>query len=388
MKRFSNYSDWEKSVVLELQLEHEYVCRIHKVRLRPVTITLFDSETRWGQFDPVTRAISISVKLVRKFPWHDVVGVFRHEMAHQLVCEESAEKSEASPHGEVFKNACRRLGVPDLYSRAGVDLTSSGFDWREEVRDPKSEAILDKVRKLLALADSSNEHEALLAMEKVRELYAKYNIELNQSMQNEGFVHLVLNYGKKKLPSWFVRIAVILSEHFFVRTLICQQFEQMSGAYHGAIEVIGRKENVLMAEYVFYFLIQQLEALVENKIQAERGLSRRDRNSYRLGILEGFSRKLKWTQPLDQTESGRNDEFSDIMGGNKNIEISKMDKEIDSYMGTIYPKLRKRGGGSVRINNDLYASGESAGMSLRFHKPVSEKEAGPRALLSYRHNAD
>lgn len=374
MKKFLNLSDWERAAVLELSFEHEYVCRSHKVALRPVTIALFDSETRWGQFDSVTRTISISKKLIREFPWHNVVGVFRHEMAHQLVFETLGSR-ETHPHGEVFKVACQRLGVSDLYARAGVDLTSNTFDWREDIRDPKSEAILDKVRKLLALANSSNEHEALLAMEKVRELYAKYNIELNESMQRDGFVHLVLSYGKKNLPSWFLRIAGILSEHFFVRTLVFRQYDQATGAQLGAIDVIGRKENVLMAEYVFHFLLQQLEVLVTNKIKLEPVFSRRDRNSYRLGILEGFSRKLEVSKPSVPVET-KNYEST-----GKALEKFKMDEEIDSYIGTIYPKLRKKSGGSIRISSEVYASGQADGMSIQFHKPVDEKVGNKKYLL-------
>lgn len=372
MEQFATFLEWERAVLLELNSEHEYVCRIHKVSLRPVAIILFSSETRWGQFDPVTRTISISIRLVREFPWHDVVGVFRHEMAHQLVYEESMGKIETRMHGEVFKEACGRLGVPDLYSRAGVDLTSSSFDWRNEIRDPKTEAVLDKVRKLLALADSSNEHEALLAIEKVRELYAKYNLELSESLRCKGFVHLVLNYGKKKLPSWFLCIGGILSEHFFVRTIVCREYDQDTGLHFGAIEVIGRKENVLMAEHVYHFLLQQLDLLVEKKAKMENGLTRRDRNSYRLGILAGFSRKL---------EGSKISSTKDPVHSSKALEILKMNDEVDAYMGTIYPKLRKRSGGSIRVNGEAYASGESAGMSLQFHRPVDQSPGGQKYLL-------
>ncbi|KKK79336.1 hypothetical protein LCGC14_2834560, partial [marine sediment metagenome] len=38
--------------------------------------------------------------------------------------------------------------------------------------------VIDTIRKLLALSESANEHEAGLAAEKTQELLARYNIDL------------------------------------------------------------------------------------------------------------------------------------------------------------------------------------------------------------------
>ncbi len=201
MTNFNGDVDWERTVVLELNREHEYICRVHKVNLRPIAITLFDSESFWGQFDNLTRTISISRKLVNEFPWHQVVGVFRHEMAHQFVAEQHATRFHSEkPHSELFKEACKRLGVPDQFAKAGLDLQSGNLDWRIEPRNEATEKILDKVKKLLALATSTNEHEALLAMERVRDLYAKYNLEHIATLKKESFVHLVVTHGNDAAP--------------------------------------------------------------------------------------------------------------------------------------------------------------------------------------------
>ena len=52
MPKFTNEYQWERSIIMELNSEHEYVCREFKVILRPIAIQLFDSDSVWGQYDP------------------------------------------------------------------------------------------------------------------------------------------------------------------------------------------------------------------------------------------------------------------------------------------------------------------------------------------------
>src|ERR1700677_235196 len=104
MQNWNETFDWERAVIMELNREHESLSRVHKVILRPVAITLFDSETKWGQFDELTWTISISRKLVNEHPWAHVLGVFFHETAHQYVAEKRQTISnQEKPHGELFK---------------------------------------------------------------------------------------------------------------------------------------------------------------------------------------------------------------------------------------------------------------------------------------------
>jgi hypothetical protein len=302
-------------------------------------------------------------------------------MAHQLVAEES--KSDERPHGEAFQAACRRLGVPEFYTRAGVDLRSAVFDWRQEARDPKTEAILNKVRGLLALAGSTNEHEALLAMRKVQELYAKYNLHAAEEMAGQNFVHAVLTHKKKGLPQWFLLIASLLSTHFFVRTLTLRQYDVASGQKHGAIEVIGRRENVMMAEYVFNFLLFQLDELVKQRAASPEGLGRRDRNSYRLGILHGFAKKLETTKAphsvaSEKTTAATSRELSIV---DQALMRFKKDKALDQYIKMLYPKLSYQSLKSKNISRGAFAAGEEAGAKITLNKPIEERSQGRTLLL-------
>lgn len=344
---------------------------------------LFDSETRWGEFDEPTRTISISRKLVKNHPWHQVIGVFRHEMAHQLVAESRYGSGvDDRPHSEQFRAACRRLGVPDQFAKAGLDLQGSDLDWRTEKRDEATEKILEKVRKLLALAGSSNEHEALLAMERVRELYAKYNLENAKTEASSAFVHLVICDGKKQMQAWHQKTIGILIEHFFVKVITFRQYNTKTCEHDFAIELIGSRENVLMAEYVYYFLQRHLELLVKDAAQVKgKRFGRTERSSYRLGALNGFAEKLKRAErePVDTSAKSTNPGLT-LIG--RAIAKFKEDDLLDDYLSDIYPRLGRHKKTSHRVDSEAFREGHRAGRDMTLNKPLTSQMGNLGKLLS------
>ena len=355
------YTNWdlERAAILELQREHEYLRRVYKVRLRPITIVLSDFKSRWGQYDRTNRTIAIARRLVLEFKWDQVIGVFRHEVAHQLVDEEGPRASDSAPHGEAFRAACRRLGLSAAFARAGLDLELNPPDWRLEPHAPEVERILDRVKKLLALATSGNEHEAVLAMARVRELYGKYNLEQGAQLNQTDFVHLVVDEGKLRRASWEHAKLALIAEHFFVRVLTFAQYQAQTGKRTQAVEIIGTRENVLMAEYVYYFLHRQVESLLRHATQAE-GLARHERGSYRLGVLHGFGQKLKL---------GEGPEAAPVLS--QALTAFRGDVRMDAYLAQIHPRLTSRRLGAISVEGAAYADGQRAGRQLNLNRPLT-----------------
>ncbi|OFZ11093.1 MAG: hypothetical protein A2Z20_04175 [Bdellovibrionales bacterium RBG_16_40_8] len=387
MKSTYNNFEWERSVILELNREHESLCNIHRVNLRPIAITLFDSDSLWGQFDNRTRTISISRKLVNEHPWQHVVGVFHHEMAHQYVAEQMPKQYQnVRPHGELFKEACRRLGIRDQFTKAGIDLQNCNLDWRTNSINETTEKILDKAKKLLALANSTNEHEAHLAMERVRELYAKFNLQHISVAAKDHFIHLIITLHKKRMSSCEQRLISILAEHFFVKVLLFQQFDAKSGERFRAIELIGIRENVLMAEYVYYFLLQQVEFLLQHAIASKLGLTRSDRISFKLGVLDGFDKKLQQSNRVSSNKapaaaSAKTTELT-VIG----VALAKFknDSHLEDYISKIYPRLRNGRSSSISIDDIAFAAGHSAGKSINLNRPITASMGNKGNFLNSR----
>ncbi len=381
--------DFDGQVTLRLYRHQNYLLWAHKAPLRPATISLFDSDAYWGKWDPETRTIFISRKLVRDHPWFCVESILGHEMAHQYADEHF--KSTSHGHDELFRKCCRLLGVPAEFSKASASLQEHTVDWKaRKVEDTEAEKLLSKVQKLLALATSSNEHEALLAMEKVREIYARHNLSEHLRPESDGdrkpMVHLTICHKKKRFAAHQSKICGILVGHFFVKVLYVKNFDPATGDEYQAIQLIGTRENVLMAEYVYHFLLNQTEFLLKALKKKQGVLTRVEMKSYRLGILQGFQRKLSLS---DDEHLRKHEKESHLPTANeppsvgKALALLKSDKRLDDYMEATYPRMATRSSSRQYIAPDLYLAGQTEGERINLHRGVADQGGRTGRFLTH-----
>jgi hypothetical protein len=395
---FHAKQEWERLAQRELYREYQDVLTQRKIPLRPAAVEIFESETHWGQWDPCTRTIRLARRLLQSHSWFQVMGILLHEMAHQMVDELSPGVGLASgPHGEAFRQACLKLGIPAEFSKASADLQSHNLDWREQKRDEASEKMLEKVQKLLALAESSNENEALLAMSRVRELYAKHNLEQLSAEEKSGIIHIVLSLNSKRIQAYEQQIVGILVGHFFVQILAGALYDAPSGERYRCLEIIGTRENAIMAEYVYHFLKQQtaflLKAAEKSALQT-RGykFNRLEKKSYRMGILKGFMAKLKAAEDPGRASAkaaakGRVAEveaapLETVVG--KALVAFEKDTTLNDYISRVYPRLRRSGGSSYAVDGNAFSAGHDAGKRISLNRPITSSEGSRGRLLGTR----
>lgn len=371
-------AEWERQSVLELYREYKQILWQQGLNLRPAHIELNDSLTHWGQWHSQTRTIRISKKLILKYSWFHVIGVLKHEMAHQLVEESNWHSSEQTIHGESFMRACQRLGVPDAFARSSVNLQQTELSWQEEQGQPEEERMLDKVRKLLALATSTNEHEAVLAMNRVREIYAKYNLEKISGPKKNQFVHLIIEKKSKRLSIYDRHIISILVGHFFVQVITGTVYKSNLGRRTSCIEIIGARESVLMAEYVYHFLYQQLEHLVTVSVKNQQlENSHFAKKSYKLGLLTGFADKLVEMENFENRSSDQ--EVQNVIG--KALLVFKKDPALKNYIKQIYPKLTTTYSGNSQIEDSAFNAGKTDGRKINLRKSMTSNSKNAIKLL-------
>jgi hypothetical protein len=301
------------------------------------------------------------------------LGVLKHEIAHQLIEETYPFGHEETPHGKLFEWACKKVGVPQEFSGASSHLQTSNPDWRERKSDDTSERLLDKVRKLLALATSSNEHESLSAMNKVRELYAKHNLD-QKTLSTPRFAHVLIELGKKRIEITRKKIVGILVGHFFVQIISSSQYDAKTGERHKVIEIIGTRENVLMAEYVYHFLLQQTDFLVREMAKnSSHKLTRVTRKSFTLGILQGFTNKLR--------EAEKNEPSQPNVIGNALVKF-RNDPALENYMAEVYPRTVSRTSSAQYIDDSAYDAGISVGKAITLSKALASSSANQGRLLA------
>jgi hypothetical protein len=240
--------------------------------------------------------------------------------------------------------------------------------------------LLDRTNKLLALAQSDNEHEARLAMQRVRELYAKYNLEQIEKRREAQFVSWVINFKSKRIEGWQSLILVILDKHFFVRTISFSQFDPIDLVEYRAAEIVGKKENVMMAEYVYQFLERTVHSLWKKHLEAKPTLEelphatlRSEKRHFMIGVLDGFMERLD--ESSSYCHLGRSESECKSL-------VRTADRELNAFYRTKYPRVSTSSGGGFTPDRETYKSGVSEGQKIRLHKPVTGSAEQKGNLLS------
>lgn len=354
----------------QLVMEHRRICWQHRVVMATPLVEIGEALGYWGKWWPGRQTIVVSARLVRQHPWEVVLNVFRHEMAHQLV---SQAHGQAPAHGDLFYAACERLGVPPEYRRAGGALPDS-----QPLPDPlnhdRPRALLEKVRKLLALSESANEHEALLAMRKARELLDQHR--LSTPGERSEYCSLVINLGRRKVSSHHRAIASLLMDHFQVEVVLASTYDAAACDTFKCLDLIGRPGQVKVAEYIFHFLENRLMRLWENQRRLRSGGGRTGGNSYRLGVLNGFREKLAGERKV-AVGSGAAKAASPA----ELLPVRLADPERDRFLTCRYPRLRSSRGRSVTVDQEHYQAGQAEGRRLELRAGLERSRAAVPLFL-------
>lgn len=357
----------------QLQKEYDRINWLFKLRLTRPQIKIVDVQSFFGQWDPLLREMKFSVKLITHHSWHIVLEILKHEIAHQLVSDRDLNENG---HGPIFKSICQSMGVDERFQRAQSEINFSSINFESTKNfdvdgstDPEGQRLMEKIEKLLSLAQSHNQNEALAAMEKVNELYEKYNIDrIQRRTESQNYKYLVVNLQSSKIKAHLSVIASILMEHFFVEVVLSEIYDPLNNRKNKTIELFGTKENLLMAEYVFHFLNQTVEELWHQHAK-NQGLAAKYRRSFQLGLVHGLNSKLRASKDL---RSQKNTDPVIV----KSLALLEDDPKLSEFIGTKHPRLSKRTGRTRGIYGSIYSKGLEDGQKIVIHKGV-ERSCSP-----------
>ncbi|ADH86662.1 DUF2786 domain-containing protein [Desulfurivibrio alkaliphilus] len=375
--------NWQR----QLLREHEQLCRYYRLSLPTPLLVISDGASRAGAWrsQPFPGVMQIAAWLIRKHGWEVVLEVLKHEMAHQYV-DQVLQPFNEPPHGPAFREACRRLGVHPLFRRAGGAIPEqlaagrpAGF----------CSPVLNKIEKLLALAGSANEHEAALAMAKAGELMRRHNLQQLPNRRNaagiapdDGCDYLVISTGRRRRPPHHLHLAALLQDFFYVKTISYQLYSPAHDQLHRVLELLGRRENLAVAEYVFHFLEERLPHLW----QQHRRLTRtpgREKNSYYIGVLSGLRDKL---QRQEGCAASRRPGPAESGGQNREVTCSSLicagDRELQHFFSQRYPYLRNIRGRGRKLYASSYQAGQEEGSRLIIHQGLTQRQGNRGKLLN------
>lgn len=317
----------------------------------PINLVVFEG-SEWGHFNAPYFQIGLNRKLIYRAKDSVIRDILKHELAHYLTY---IHHGEVQAHGKEFKGICERYGFPEDIAKATIDLDSANLS---KEGDLESEKILEKVKKLLSLAESSNSHEAELATLKANALLLRHNLDYLKDRVEPIYMDRLLS--RKRKDSKITAIYSIL-KHFIVKPVISQ------GKDTCCLEVSGSLTNVKLAGYVASFLDRELEVLWEEARRNHGLTGLQAKNSFFLGVAEGFDEKMKMTKASYSQEDSRA------------LTVVEQKLEVDTRI--IYRRL---GQSKSNQRKDKNASlfGKAKGLKLSIKNAVEGKTKN--LLLSYK----
>ena len=334
----------EQAVLLELERSwHTLNWQLFGKQMHVPVIGLQTSSSL-GRYEPQCRTIFLQRDLAMTGDWPQVIEVLKHEMAHQFVAE--VLRLKEPPHGPAFRRVCAQRAIDGSAAGHVSNIpTTHG-------------AVVSRVRKLLALAQSENKHEAELAMASAQRLMLKHNLkQVNNA--NTRYIARTAGGAQLRMSAWRKQLASLLNRHFFVSVLMGHTYIQRLDKRATIVEVVGTSENVEIAIYAHDFLVQTGLRLWRRYDKKRVVKSRRDKAQFLMGFVLGFREKLDEAMQQDE-ERGL---------------VWMGDAGLGQYFKRRYPRTVSGRSSSVYSSNAL-SEGRSLGRKTVIHRGITEHKTG------------
>lgn len=325
-----------------LKLSGERFLDRHQTASYPIKVVIYNNKTTLGYFDPDFYELGFNECLMHASR-KQLYNIIRHELAHYITFINYGGTIQT--HGAEFKAFCQRMGWDEEVYKA-----ASCLEQELNISDNEESNILRKIKKLMALATSSNQNEAEQAMIKSQQLLLKHNIE-SKYIGNEDDEKIFLRrIMKQKKDNAKMRSIAKILETFFVSIVYGR-----AGDYT-YLEVLGSAVNIEIAEYVANVLHYEMDNLWDQAQKHAKLKGAIAKNSFFLGLARGYCNKV---QALKREYS--NDVAKELM---------VIEKKLVDAQAMVYRRLSsiKRSGNHCPHSSAL---GEQMGKQLNINPAIN-----------------
>ena len=366
--------DIETRWAAQLFLEHETIVWEYGVALATPTINISYGESTLGWWNPTTNTISISSHLIKTEAWDIVLEVLKHEMAHQYV---STFHDNADIHGHYFKLACKKLGVHRAFVTGTKEYNQQLQEFKGEL-PADAQKMLRKVEKLMALGQSNNQAEAQAASRKANYLLNKYNLQrINAGDADPNIRYLTICHKKKRIETIQKSLLAVLRDYYYVNCVTSRTYHAYDDTVYRSIVLVGRKEALIVAEYVYHFLLDTGRALWQD-FKRKQGAKRNEKVSFDMGFTAG----IKDNHELMFADSKIK------LNGDPSLPVTltralmaQNHEENRQEESRLFPRLRSGRYGRHQSSSGAFKEGFKNGKNTHVNKGVTSRGAGITGLL-------
>lgn len=257
----------------------------------------------------------------------------------------------------------------------------------------KTEAI-EKVRKLLALANSANEHEAANAAGRAAEIMERHRLnaamvaqaEQRETEREEGFAmneDIRCARDHARMPTWYWSLAWAIAE---ANRCMPRRVWSVKGQ-RVTVTFGGRPSDAAAARYMLDALACEVDRLGSEYVaRLVRGSSRSAGKSFRLGCAAAIAERLH-ASVADTTSKVRAElraagDRQGLVRLDNAVALRAQDaKRLEAFMSD--HGIRYRSAGSTTVSSaQAFAAGKSAGQNVNLRGGVAALGTGVRALAA------
>jgi len=366
-KKILLHEKLERQIIYGLACEWETALWVlsaaHKKLMKKPLISLMDMQKKLGYWSAEKKEICISRNLVYNHPWDSVREVLLHEMAHQFA-EQTLDAEHEAPHGPKFKKACHLL-------RANPKATGEYNLLREEILGEPyghKDKIMIRVKKLLALAESKNRHEAEMAMLKAHELIKKYNIDIISTVEDRNFFSIFVGKPTLRHHREEYHLAHLIQDFYFVQGMWVSAYVLEKEKMGRVLELSGAIENIKIASYVYDFVKNFINSQWQ-RYNKDKNLNRYRKSDFAAGVIAGFRSKLE------------SNYFEKEIHKERSALIAMQDPQLKEYMKYKYPHTVSFSRSASSHDENIFKEGQRIGKKLVLFKGVSEKNGSENLLI-------
>ena len=241
--------------------------------------------------------------------------------------------------------------------------------------------VIDKIRKLLALAQSPNENEAAIAAAKAQELMAEYEFTevdlIHREINEQKF-----DTGRLAIPKWKMDLA-----RFIASAYGCRWYYNTGYCFdrglpdelksNGQITFYGPELDVEIALYVYEFCSKTVERMTVEYMKSTKtskpntGQRVKERNSYQLGLARSLGKKIDDFAGENRIKNETKSNQQGMTG--KDLMIIKRDA-LKKYADSL--SLKSGGGSKQTLSSEGYNQGQQDGKNIQIRTAVNGKSGG------------
>ena len=227
------------------------------------------------------------------------------------------------------------------------------------------ESTLQKIKKLMAMAEGGTLHEQEIATKKIQELLLKHNLELedvtstvDEHANEVGHERVALSeLWKKNEGKWIWQLYGVLARNNLCNILTSGSSSARAGQ---GVVVVGTKANVEIVKFLASSLLNRIRLLEAQSWADYKGYDKRGtyRRGFFLGAVHGINEQLVAQKKVYVADDP-----------NMNALVIRHEQDVEDYTQNTFNPGKGRRTSSTSVGG--LRAGHAAGKSMGIHQGIS-----------------